>query len=275
MDILSCTPRLLVFDKNSEKEVGDELWLFPPILGGEKFILNHNASMVYELCKEQKSVGQILETFREKYPEVSSDMLLNDITKILKTFWIYQLITWDTNPFSNYYRIYSKEIPNIHIEKLVYDNFPAFFGTNLKYNYRSPYVKQEAIEKKELVEKQILEGSMIGFTLYNNDNEKMTLKMLLRFDKSNKIADILYFDFDSPAISKQVLNWFMQEVKKNIFKLWSVNEKKIVYTIPFTSENLNDAYIKMLFKMNFKKDGYLKKECESGDVIMYSKLLVV
>lgn len=46
MNELECIPKVLVNDKNAEKIVGDELWLFPPILGGEKFILNSNAKHI-------------------------------------------------------------------------------------------------------------------------------------------------------------------------------------------------------------------------------------
>lgn len=267
MNELECIPKVLVNDKNAEKIVGDDLWLFPPILGGEKFILNSNAKHIYQLCKDRKSIKQILDDFKNVYPDVDENILKNDILNTLKLFWTYQLISWDMNPFIKDFRINKDE--NVFVEKLVYDNFRCFINLSLPNKYRNPYVKKHAIENFSMVEKQILEGSIVGYILYINDLE--SLKILLRFDRYNAIADILLIDYIDD-ITTDIYEWLFVVLAKEITNLWNVKFDNISFSLPVYSNDYKQI-LKWSSENNFNDSGILINECNNRNIKLLNKIV--
>lgn len=273
MDILSCKPKLLILDKNSEKKVGNELWIFPPSLNGEKFILNSNANCIYELCKDNNTIGDILTVFSHRFPSISKEILLKDILKTLKQFWEYQLVSWkDINPFYDDYTVYNHSNPKIYIEKLVFDNFNKFFDTKLPHLHTSPYIKDEVINAQAVVEKQILEGSLVGFILY--DNNEIKIKLLLRFDACNNIADILMISFGKHDDLINNSSWFFSEIGRFVASLWKINSEIITFILPIIKETslIDNTTVS---NMGFSYAGNLVNECDSGDISIFNKLLAV
>lgn len=232
----------------------------------QRFLLNRTGKMIFDNIINCSDTESVINKMKAVYPNVSSDILEQDVTDIFNIMNIYDIVHREEESNSaddqetieavnedDYKKLSDYIIKNMNNKCLISNKVPAYFGaTSIRARIMTNSEYYYCVKKNGKFE-------LVISVKPNIENTNVVLITNIIFDKE--------LEFDSLKKSFEAL---LKHINKNMVK------KITKFRMTFLSKtNLEDdnVLLKMMSETGFELETVLEKETEEENLYMYSKYM--